>query len=102
MGGIGSGLRPLECPGMVCPACKSESTRVRDSRPAEAGTIRRRRRCLACQKRFTTYEVVSESLPSPKAVEAATRAVRMAIITLQTTEANLATLGAAIELMGDR
>ncbi len=42
---------------MHCPLCNGETTRVVDSRPAESGTaIRRRRECLACGHRFTTYE----------------------------------------------
>jgi transcriptional repressor NrdR len=45
---------------MRCPYCGSEETQVKDSRPAEDGTsIRRRRFCLACGARFTTYERVS-------------------------------------------
>ncbi len=48
---------------MKCPFCAYSESKVIDSRPAEEGaTIRRRRECLACQKRFTTYEIV-ERLP---------------------------------------
>ena len=48
---------------MKCPYCGDEESKVIDSRPAEEGaTIRRRRECLACQKRFTTYEII-ERLP---------------------------------------
>ena len=48
---------------MKCPFCGFADSKVIDSRPAEEGaTIRRRRECLACQKRFTTYEVI-ERLP---------------------------------------
>ena len=48
---------------MKCPFCSAADTKVIDSRPAEEGaTIRRRRECLACQKRFTTYEII-ETLP---------------------------------------
>ena len=48
---------------MKCPFCGYSESKVIDSRPAEEGaTIRRRRECLACQKRFTTYEIV-ERLP---------------------------------------
>ena len=44
---------------MKCPFCKTPDSRVVDSRAAEEGaTIRRRRECLACGKRFTTYESV--------------------------------------------
>ena len=48
---------------MKCPFCGYVDSKVIDSRPAEDGTtIRRRRECLDCQKRFTTYEVV-ERMP---------------------------------------
>lgn len=48
---------------MKCPFCGYLESKVIDSRPAEEGaTIRRRRECLACQKRFTTYEII-ERLP---------------------------------------
>jgi transcriptional repressor NrdR len=48
---------------MRCPYCNYSESKVIDSRPAEEGsTIRRRRECLSCQKRFTTYEIM-ERLP---------------------------------------
>ena len=48
---------------MRCPYCGYQESKVIDSRPAEEGsTIRRRRECLSCQKRFTTYEIM-ERLP---------------------------------------
>ena len=48
---------------MKCPFCGDQESKVVDSRHSEDGTsIRRRRECLVCQRRFTTYEVV-ESLP---------------------------------------
>ena len=44
---------------MKCQFCNSEDSRVIDSRPTDDGTsIRRRRECIACGKRFTTYEKV--------------------------------------------
>jgi transcriptional repressor NrdR len=49
---------------MKCPFCGSVDTQVIDSRVSEPGdSIRRRRRCVACQKRFTTYENVELRLP---------------------------------------
>lgn len=49
---------------MKCPFCSCEDTQVIDSRVSEAGdSIRRRRRCIACDKRFTTYEVVELRMP---------------------------------------
>ncbi len=48
---------------MKCPICGYTESKVIDSRPTEEGSsIRRRRECLSCQNRFTTYEVI-ESLP---------------------------------------
>ena len=48
---------------MKCPYCGYSESKVIDSRPADEGSsIRRRRECLSCGKRFTTYETV-ESLP---------------------------------------
>ena len=48
---------------MKCPYCAYAESKVVDSRPADEGaSIRRRRECLSCHKRFTTYETV-ESLP---------------------------------------
>ena len=48
---------------MKCPFCSYLESKVIDSRPAEEGaTIRRRRECLACKKRFTTYEII-ERMP---------------------------------------
>lgn len=47
---------------MKCPYCKENRDKVIDSRSSEASrVIRRRRQCLACGRRFTTYEKVSES-----------------------------------------
>ena len=46
---------------MRCPFCKKEDSRVVDSRSADDGnTIRRRRECTGCGKRFTTYEAVEQ------------------------------------------
>lgn len=46
---------------MKCPYCGYEDSKVIDSRPAE-GRKRRRRECLSCKKRFTTYEIVEQPL----------------------------------------
>lgn len=46
---------------MRCPFCDSDESRVVDSRDSEAGdAIRRRRECLACERRYTTYERIDE------------------------------------------
>ena len=48
---------------MKCPLCGHDDSKVVDSRPTDEGTsIRRRRECLKCLKRFTTYETV-ERMP---------------------------------------
>ena len=48
---------------MRCPYCANPESKVVDSRPSDEGaSIRRRRECLVCHKRFTTYETM-ESLP---------------------------------------
>jgi transcriptional repressor NrdR len=50
---------------MKCPFCSKSDTQVIDSRASDEGaSIRRRRRCLGCDKRFTTYERVELALPS--------------------------------------
>ena len=49
---------------MKCPFCKDPNTQVVDTRENDDGdTVRRRRRCAACDKRFTTYERVELQLP---------------------------------------
>jgi len=49
---------------MKCPHCGYPESKVSDSRPQDDNaTIRRRRVCLSCQKRFTTYEVVEDIKP---------------------------------------
>ena len=48
---------------MKCPYCSFEESKVIDSRPTDEGErIRRRRECMSCGKRFTTYEII-ESVP---------------------------------------
>ena len=47
---------------MKCPSCGSNDFKVLDSRPTDGKTIRRRRECQNCQKRFTTYEII-EAVP---------------------------------------
>ena len=48
---------------MICPYCHTDHDRVIDSRSSDEGvTIRRRRQCLDCKRRYTTYERVEESL----------------------------------------
>ena len=47
---------------MRCPYCGDQESKVVDSRHSEDNAIRRRRECMGCQRRFTTYEIV-ETLP---------------------------------------
>lgn len=50
---------------MKCPYCNSFEDKVIDSRISRDGeTIRRRRECLSCQKRFTTHETIEETMPA--------------------------------------
>lgn len=50
---------------MRCPYCEHDETQVVETRESdEGGVIRRRRRCLKCDKRFTTYERVEITLPA--------------------------------------
>ena len=49
---------------MYCPFCNAEDTKVIDSRlVAEGGQVRRRRECLSCRERFTTYELAELVMP---------------------------------------
>lgn len=49
---------------MKCPFCQNEDTQVLDTRVSEEGdSIRRRRRCTNCEKRFTTYERIELAMP---------------------------------------
>ncbi|MEY3172679.1 MAG: Transcriptional repressor NrdR [Planctomycetota bacterium] len=60
-------FRPV-CPGVHqgaaavrCPYCRHDETKVIDSRTSQDLSIRRRRECLSCERRFTTYERIEES-----------------------------------------
>ena len=49
---------------MKCPACGYEDSKVIDSRPVEENnSIKRRRECLSCHTRFTTYEIIDQMNP---------------------------------------
>lgn len=62
-GGFRSQIPKREVHRMKCPVCGAPDSRVLDSRPVEDGaSIRRRRECVSCGKRFTTYEMV-ETVP---------------------------------------
>ena len=51
-----TGAAPVQCP-----SCKHDETKVIDSRTSQDFSIRRRRECLSCERRFTTYERIEES-----------------------------------------
>ena len=89
---------------MRCPFCQSEDTQVKDSRPAEDGTsIRRRRQCPACERRFTTVEqmqlvVVKRSgVVEPFARDKVISGVRKACKGRPVSEDQLARLGQEVE-----
>lgn len=46
---------------MICPFCRHDETKVVDSRGSQPHVIRRRRECLKCERRFTTYEKIEDS-----------------------------------------
>ena len=61
---------------MKCPACGCEKSQVIDSRPVEENnSIKRRRECLKCKARFTTYEIIDQQGP-PHARVFTARALR--------------------------
>jgi transcriptional repressor NrdR len=89
---------------MICPFCKASETRVTDSRPGEDGaSVKRRRQCSECSKRFTTTEVAVLSVVKRSGVaEPFSRAkvlsgVRKACQGRPVTEDNLAILGQRVE-----
>ncbi len=55
-------MLPASFSGVQCPICRATDTRVIDSRSADGGeTIRRRRECTSCERRFNTFERVEEA-----------------------------------------
>ena len=89
---------------MHCPYCKSTDTRVLDSRVADdGGSIRRRRTCSECSKRFTTLEQMQlmvlkrSSATEPFAREKAVSGVRKACKGRPVSEDDLARLGQTVE-----
>ena len=63
---------------MQCPFCGARDTKVLDSRPAEH-RIRRRRECIFCGKRFTTYEMVERPLLMVKKRERLLKALNSSV-----------------------
>lgn len=92
---------------MRCPWCDHQADRVVDSRPAEGGrAIRRRRECLRCGRRFTTFERVEEvglvvikrdGSKEPFLREKVVAGVRKAIVNRPVTEEQVAALADGVE-----
>ena len=92
---------------MRCPWCGNADDKVVDSRPAERGeTIRRRRQCLSCARRFTTYERVEElgltvakrdGTSEPWDRDKMLAGIRKALVNRPVTEEQVAALATRIE-----
>lgn len=89
---------------MHCPFCRHEDTKVSDSRAADDGaTIRRRRLCPACERKFTTVEQIQltvlkrSGVAEPFSREKVVRGVRKACQGRPVTDAELAALGQEVE-----
>lgn len=101
---------------MKCPFCSDPSTQVTDTRENEDGDIvRRRRRCLKCDKRFTTYERIDLKMPHvvksdgrraefdrSKLLASMTLALRKRPIALEAIEAAAARIEGRLLAMGER
>jgi transcriptional repressor NrdR len=101
---------------MRCPACGHVEDKVVDSREAGDGqSTRRRRECLACARRFTTYERIEESLPSvvkkdgrrepfdrKKIVEGLTRACQKRPVSSAQVEALVSEVERQVQEMGEK
>lgn len=101
---------------MKCPYCGYTESKVVDSRPAdESATIRRRRECLSCGKRFTTYETVErmpivvikrdgtrEPFDREKLLNSMLRAIEKRSVTLEELENAAANIEAGIQNNLDR
>jgi transcriptional regulator NrdR family protein len=74
---------PVTVHGITCPRCGDGHTRVTDSRPHQHDAIRRRRACLRCDHRFTTYERITIAIPTVHAISARLDAIGRAIRELQ-------------------
>ena len=101
---------------MRCPFCSEPDTRVIDSRLAEDGErVRRRRECMACQERFTTYEAAELSLPrliksdgrrepfiEDKLRAGMLRALEKRPVALEDVEASIADIKRRLRALGER
>ena len=101
---------------MKCPFCFHPESKVIDSRPTEeGGKIRRRRECLGCQKRFTTYEIIEttpimvvkkdksrEAFDRDKLLAGLMRACEKRQVSVQTLEKDVDAIQTAIQNTMDR
>ncbi|HAN46377.1 MAG TPA: transcriptional regulator NrdR [Cyanobacteria bacterium UBA8156] len=101
---------------MHCPYCQHHESRVLESRSAEEGqSVRRRRECLQCRRRFTTYERIEfipitvvkrdgshESFDRSKVMRGIVRACEKTGVSLETIEAMVEDLEAQFQLQRDR
>ncbi len=101
---------------MKCPFCGYEESKVIDSRPTDEGEkIRRRRECLKCSKRFTTYEMIEnlpivvikrdgsrEAFDREKLLNGMLRACEKRSVTLETLERTINDIEAVIQNSLDR
>ena len=101
---------------MRCPFCGFDDTKVIDSRlVAEGGQVRRRRECLSCAERFTTFETAELLLPrviksngsrepfdEQKLRNGILRAIEKRPVSLETVEAEIARIKHALQATGER
>ena len=101
---------------MHCPFCSAEDTKVIDSRlVAEGDQVRRRRECLSCSERFTTYEVAELVMPKlvkqngnrepfdeEKLRAGILRALEKRPVSMEDTEAAIAQIKHALQATGER
>ena len=67
--GVPKWMKRSGSPSFQCPQCGQRRTAVKDTRPTEQGHVRRRRVCLSCEARFTTFEVLATDLEAAAASE---------------------------------
>lgn len=101
---------------MHCPFCSADDTKVIDSRlVAEGGQVRRRRECLSCKERFTTYEVAELLMPrviksdgsrepfdEEKLRAGLQRALEKRPVSVEEVEASISQIKHVLQVMGER
>lgn len=77
--------------GLKCPACGQRFDKVVDSRVDATGTfVRRRRECMSCEHRYTTYEVVGDGHHGPPSLELIADAFHEGLVEIRNTVRKLA------------